>query len=126
MGQIDLDRIEPTFTAAARGKWKAAKTKHAAALKAKKITFGEDLGPLLDKRPPLYKTVRDWKAGASVKPVAAALKSIGANATKIETAVKSYQKKIVGLGNPAEKELKAVLDDILKEVVEVDREYVKG
>jgi hypothetical protein len=126
MGQIDLDRIEPEYLAAARGKWKTLKDKHAAALKAKKITFKEDLGPLLDKRPPLYKTVRSWKAGGSLSPVKAAMKSIASNAKEIETVVKSYKVKIVGLGDPAEKELRKALDDMLSDVVKVDTDYVKA
>ena len=126
MGQIDLDRIQPEYQAKIRGNWKGIKTKHAAALKAKKISFNEDLGRLLDKRMPLYKTVRNWKAGGSLAPVKAAFKSIGSNAKEIETVVKSYKLKIKGLGDPAEKELRAALDDILRDVVKVDNDYIKA
>ena len=126
MGQVDLDRIQPAYQAAIHTKWKTLKTKHDGALKAKKIDFNKGLGRLLDKRLPLYKTVRDWKAGTSVSAVAASFKSIGTNAKEIETVMKAYKLKIVGLGNPAEKELREALDDILSDVVKVDNDYIKA
>ncbi len=125
MPTVDLDRIEPSYQKALRAKWKTAKDKHAAALKAKKIVFAQDLGPLLDKRPPLYKAIRDWKAGSSLAAVKGKYDAIKANAKLIESVVKAYQKKITGLGDPAEKELSAVLADIQSDAVEVDYAYTK-
>jgi hypothetical protein len=58
--------------------------------------------------------------------VKAAFKSIGSNAKEIEAVVKSYKQKIKGLGDPAEKELCAALDEILTDAVRVDNEYIKA
>ena len=66
MSGIDLDRIQHSYLISLRDRWKTAKAKHATALKAKKISFTKDLGPLLEKRPPLYKAIREWKAGDSL------------------------------------------------------------
>ncbi|MCC7361016.1 MAG: hypothetical protein IT317_16145 [Anaerolineales bacterium] len=122
---IDLDRIEPGFLKAQRERWKTAKAKHAGALKAKKITFSKDLGPLLDKRPPLYKAIREWKGGGSLATVKAKYVAIKANAKEIETAIKAYQKQIKGLGGEAEKDLGALLSALLSDVVKVDYDYTK-
>lgn len=125
MPGIDLDRIEPAYQKALRVKWKTVKDKHAAALKAKGVVFGQDLGPLLDKRPALYKAIRDWKPGGALATVKAKYKAINANAKEIERAVKAYQKKIKGLGNPAEAELGAALSALLSDAVQVDYDYSK-
>jgi hypothetical protein len=81
------------------------------------------LGKLLDKRPPLYKAIRSFKAGDSPATIKSKYVQIKQNAAAIETAVKGYRKLIKGLGGTAETELGAALDTIMSDVVRVDKEY---
>jgi hypothetical protein len=124
MPVIELTHTLDGAVAAQRGKWQAVKTKHAAAIKAKKINFNKNLGALLDKRKGLYKSIRAWKKGDSLLGVRANLSTLKANAKQIETIVKAYQKAITGLGDPAEKELRQALTKIQNEVVQVDIAFV--
>ena len=123
---VDLDRIQPDYLKSLRDRWKTVKAKHADALKAKKITFAKDLGPLLDKRPPLYKAIRAWKQGDSLLVIKSKYTAIVSNAKELKTTIASYQKKIVGLGDPAEEELNEVLTQLLRDAVKVDEDYTAG
>ena len=99
---------------AIRPKWQAAKTKHDAALKAKKIAFSKGLGKLLDKRPPAHKAIQAFKLGGSTLILTSQLNAFKANGKAIKAAAESYLVKIKGLGDPAEAELRAVLNEIVK------------
>jgi len=121
---VALDKITDSYLAAQRGKWQAVKTKHAAAIKAKKLNFNKNLGGMLDKRKAPYKAIRAWKKGDSLLVIRGHLNTIKANAKSIEAAVKAYQKLIVGLGDPAEKELRGALSTISADVVNVDKAYI--
>jgi hypothetical protein len=123
---IELDKITDAYITSLRTKWKAAKTKHDAVLKTKKIAFAKDLGPMLEKRLNLYKTVKAYKTGDSVLILKANLNSIKTNGKDIKAAAESYQKKIVGLGDPAEKELHGVLGTIIKDAGDFDINYVNA
>lgn len=126
MPVIELTHTMDGPVAAQRGKWQAVKTKHAAALKAKKINFSKGLGGLLDKRKGLYKSIRAWKPGTPLLGVRANLSTLKSNAKQIETIVKAYEKAITGLGDPAEKELRQALGKIQREVVKVDLGFVES
>ena len=126
MPVIDLTKITDAYISSLPTKWKAAKTKHDAALKAKKITFSKSLGAKLDKRPAMYKTVKKYKTGDSLLLIKAQLNSIKANGKEIKTAAESYQTKIKGLGDPAEKELRGVLATIIADAGKFDIDYVDG
>jgi hypothetical protein len=121
---IELDKITETYLTSLRTKWKTAKTKHDAALKAKKITFSKDLGPMLEKRVGLYKTIKAYKTGDSLLLIKANLNTLKANGKDIKAAAESYQKKIVGLGDPAETELRGVLSTIIRDAGDFDINYV--
>ena len=90
----------------------------------KKITFSKDLGPMLEKRVGLYKTPKSFKTGDSVLILKANLNTLKANGKDIKAAAESYQKKIVGLGDPAEKELRAVLATTIIDAGDFDINYV--
>ena len=126
MPVVDLDRITPEYLKSLRDRWKTVKTKHAEALKAGKITFAKDLGPLLDKRPPLYKAIRSWKQGDSLLIIKSKYTEIASNAKELKTTIASYQRKIAGLGGEAEEELSEELTKLLRDAVKVDEDYTAG
>jgi hypothetical protein len=111
---IDLKYLMESNMKALRPKWQAAKTKHDAVLKAKKIAFSKGLGKLLDKRHPAHKTIQAFKAGGSALIVTGQLNAFKTNGKAIKAAADSYLLKIKGLGDPAETELRTVLNDIVK------------
>ena len=121
---LDPTKNNATNLAAMRGKWKTAKDKHAEALKAKKITFSKDLGPMLDKRIGLYKTIMSFKTGDSIILARAQLNLLKANGKDILAAATSYQAKVHGMGNPAEEELTSVLRLIAKDAGQYDIDWV--
>jgi hypothetical protein len=122
---IDLDKQTPTYLSSLHPKWKAAKTKHAAALKAKKIDFNKSLGAKIDKRKGHYKAIKAYKAGDSLLLIKGHLDALTANGKEIVSVAKAYQKKIVGLGGEAEKELDAVLASPIRGAGEYDIAFVK-
>jgi hypothetical protein len=82
-----------------RTEWHKLKDKHAAALKAKKIVFDKDLGPLLDK----LHELRD-------KMDLASKKTAKEHAKKAAGIVDTYLTRVQGkLGGPEEKELRSRL-----------------
>lgn len=126
MPVIDLTKITDAYITSLRTKWKETKTKHDAVLKAKKITFSKDLGPMLDKRLGYYQSIRKYKTGDSLLLVKSQLNTIKSNGKDIKAAAESYQTKIKGLGDPAEKELRAILTTIINDAGKFDIDYVDG
>ncbi len=126
MPVIDLTKITDAYISSLPTKWKAAKTKHDAALKAKKITFNKSLGSKLDKRLAWYKSIRKYKAGDSLLLVKAQLNSMKSNGKEIKTVAEAYQAKIKGMGDPAEKELRSILNTIISDAGKYDMDYVDG
>jgi hypothetical protein len=127
MPVLDLKHMETDRLKALPVKWRNAKKEHAAALKAKKVSFSKGLGKLLDKRPSLYAPFKT-KSLKITKPliiVRGELNSIKSNGKSILEAVKSYQAKIKGLGGEAEKDLNSALVDI-KQAAQFDVDYVNA
>jgi hypothetical protein len=122
---IDLNKQTQTYISSLRPKWKAAKTKHAAALKAKKIDFNKNLGDKLEKRKGHYKAIKAYKTGDSLLLIKGHLDALSSNGKEIVSVAKAYQKKIVGLGGEAETELNAVLSTLIKDAGEYDIAFVK-
>jgi hypothetical protein len=123
---IDLTKQTQTYLSSLHPKWKAAKTKHAAALKAKKIDFNKNLGAKLDKRKGHYKAIKAYKEGGSLLLIKSHLDALKTNGKEIVSVAKSYQKKIAGLGGEAEDELNAVLAALIKDAGEYDINFVNG
>jgi hypothetical protein len=121
---LDLAKGTDAYMTGLRTKWKAAKEKHAAALAAKKITFGKDLGPMLDKRLALYKAFKSFKTGDFVVVARIQLNSLKSNGKDILSAANSYIAKVHGMGGPAETELTAILHTIAKDAGQYDIDYV--
>ena len=123
---LDLTKQTQTYLGSLRPKWKAAKTKHAAALKAKKIDFKKNLGDKLEKRKGHYKAIKAYQQGDSLLLIKGHLDALKSNGKEIVTVAKAYQKKIVGLGGEAEEELNAVLATLIKDAGEYDINFVNG
>jgi predicted flap endonuclease-1-like 5' DNA nuclease len=95
-------------------KWKAEKTKYAAQLTNKKISFSQGLGKLLETRRTEYLALQG-KTNANRADFLPKLTALKSNSAKIDTAATAYLTKIKGLGDPAEKDLRAALTKIKTE-----------
>src|SRR5262245_50869370 len=100
MTGVSLEFIDSGANAGLREKWTDLKGKYAAVLLSNEVKFDKKLGPMLDKRAKLIKTLRGYESKVAVGLVKAQLISLKSNTNSFEAAVTTYLDRVDNLGNP--------------------------
>lgn len=101
-----------------RRSWKAAKDKHSSVIRAQKITFKSDLGPIVDK---MYDWFNKPLRTPSMMEQEENEKQAKKYAEQAAPVVHDYLEKIKALPDPAKRELKAELDLIHADLEKIRR-----
>jgi hypothetical protein len=123
---LDPTKTNETYMTKLHTDWTAAKNRHANEIEAKKVNFSKDLGPMLDKRHGLYRSVKNFKAGDSILIARSNLNTLKSNGKDIKAAADSYIRKVSVLSDEAEKDLAKVLRLISRDAGQYDIDYANN
>lgn len=124
MTAVKTEFLDEDINKKMRSDWQTLKSKYAEVLTRKQVKFDKKLGPMLDKRAKIIKSVQGYTAPATIVIVKPLLSSLKSNAKALTAASAAYLERVDDLPNPAKNALTTFLNRV-RIAAESDTDWIQ-